>query len=352
MLKVAVLFLNGGCASTAVLPTEIFNNAGVFWNLLNGEPSTPFFHVRTASLDGKPVRTDRLIRLAPECAFAELETPDLVFVPAGGLELEVLCKEGYDIDAVIARNLDVVGWLQRWAKNGAQVAAVCSGVALAAEAGLLDGKRATAHWGLAEQYSRRFPRVHWQPQYLVTDAGHLYCGGGINSAADLSLYLVEKFCGRETATRCAKALLIEMPRTWQNAFTHFSMRPPHDDERIHRAQEWLQAHYAEEVSFEALASQLGMSPRNFIRRFKTATGETPTGYLHGLRIAMAKRLLENGSLTVQEVAEQTGYVDLIFFRSLFKRHSGIGPSDYRKRFGTDHARKIGEPEVVAQAGGQ
>ncbi|MBB5519330.1 GlxA family transcriptional regulator [Amphiplicatus metriothermophilus] len=333
MMNVAVLFLNGGCASTATLPTEIFCNAGVFWNLVSGEPPRPRFRVTTASLDGEPVRTDRLISLRPERSFRDIASPHLVFVPAGGLELEALAQNGYDIDAVIDRNVETVGWLKRWAEDGAQIAAVCSGVALVAEAGLLDGKPATAHWGLVEQYARRFPRVDWRPEYLVTDAGRFYCGGGINSAADLALYLVEKFCGRETATRCAKALLIEMPRTWQNAFTHFSMRPPHDDERIHRAQGWLQKNYSQVVRIETLAAELGMSARNFIRRFKQATGETPMGYLQSLRIAMAKRLLENGRLTIQEVAQEVGYADLIFFRALFKRHTGTCPNDYRKRFG-------------------
>lgn len=341
MLNVAVLFLNGGCASTAILPVEIFSNAGVFWNLLNGEATAPQFNVTTASLDGGPVRTDRLVGLQPECAFADVKSPDLIFVPAGGLELEEVDRDGYDIDAVIGRNADVVAWLRHWVENGAQVAAVCSGVALAAEAGLLDGKPATAHWGLVDRYRRRFPGIDWRPEYLVTDAGDIHCGGGINSAADMALYLVEKFCGREIATRCAKALLIEMPRTWQNSFTHFSMRPPHDDERIQRAQEWLQRHYAEDVRFESLATEFGMSNRNFIRRFKAATGETPLGYLHSLRVAMAKRLLENGSLTVQEIAEQVGYADMIFFRALFKRHAGICPNEYRHRFGIARQRLAG-----------
>lgn len=159
------------------------------------------------------------------------------------------------------------------------------------------------------------------------------------------MYLVEKFCGREVATQCAKALLIEMPRTWQNAFTHFSMRPPHDDERILRAQEWLQRHYSEDVRLDALAAELGMSIRNFIRRFKAATGETPLSYLHSLRIAMAKRLLENGRSTIQEIAEEVGYTDLVFFRALFRRHAGTTPNDYRKRFGADRAQIVSrDPE--------
>jgi transcriptional regulator GlxA family with amidase domain len=333
MKSVAVLFLRGGAASTAIQPMEIFVATGILWNLLSGEEETPYFKVTTASADGKPVRTDQHLSLSPECSFEDLEAPDLIFVPAGGLEFEVLAKDGYDIDAVIARNPEAVEWLPRWAKAGSQVAAVCSGVALPAAAGLLDGKCATAHWGLAEKYRQRFPEIDWREEYLVTDAGDIYCGGGINAAADLSLYLVEKFCGREVAAQSAKSLLIEMPRTWQNAFTHFSLRSSHDDLPILRAQEWLQHHYAEDVRFDALAKEVGMSSRNFARRFKQATGDSPLNYLHSLRIAMAKQLLEGGSVTIQEIAERTGYIDLIFFRNLFKRHTGVSPNEYRKRFG-------------------
>lgn len=333
MKSVAVLFLRGGAASTAIQPMEIFASSGVLWNLLSGEKETPHFQVTTASADGNAVRTDSHLSITPECSFAELEAPDLVFVPAGGLEFDDLLRDGYDIDAVIARNPEVVDWLPRWAEAGSQVAAACSGVALPAAAGLLDGKCATAHWGLADKYRERFPEIDWREEYLVTDAGDVYCGGGINAAADLSLYLVEKFCGREIATRSAKALLIEMPRTWQNAFTHFSLRSSHDDEPILRAQEWLQHHYAEDVRFDALATEVGMSSRNFARRFKQATGESPLNYLHSLRIAVAKQLLEAGAVTVQEIAERTGYIDLIFFRNLFKRHTGLSPNEYRKRFG-------------------
>lgn len=333
MNSVAVLFLRGGAASTAIQPMEIFASTGILWNLLNDEIATPQFKVTTASADGEAMRTDSHLSITPECSFEELEAPDLIFVPAGGLEFDVLARDGYDVDAVIARNPEVVDWLPRWAKAGSQVAGVCSGVALLAAAGLLDGKCATAHWALAKQYRQRFPDIDWREEYLVTDAGDVYCGGGVNAAADLSLYLVEKFCGRGVAAQTAKSLLIEMPRTWQNAFTHFSLRSSHDDLPILRAQEWLQHHYAQDVRFDALAKDVGMSSRNFARRFKQATGESPLNYLHSLRIAMAKQLLEAGSVTVQEIAERTGYIDLIFFRNLFKRHTGLSPNEYRKRFG-------------------
>ncbi len=238
MLHVAVLFLNGGCPSTALLPMEIFRNPGVLWNLLNGKAPSPRFHVTTASAGGRPAVTDHLVSLIPSCAMEEVEQPDIIFVPAGGLPLETLVRTGYGIDAVMERNAAVVPWLRQKAAEGSKIAGVCSGVALLAEAGLLDGKRATTHWGLTDVYRRRFPHVDWQPEYLITDAGDVFCSGGINSAADLSMYLVERFSSRALALECARALLLEMPRTWQVAFADIALRKDHSDESIRRAQDW------------------------------------------------------------------------------------------------------------------
>lgn len=333
MRDIAVLYLSGGSASTAVLPTEIFRYTGALWNALRGEPCAPPFRVTTASLNGGPVRIDDAIGLVPQRAVADLGRPDLVFVPAGGVELDAMIDRGYDIDAAIARNAGVVAWLRRWADQGVKIAGVCTGVSLLAEAGLLDGKRATTHWGVVDLYRERFPSVDWRPEFLVTDAEAVYCGGGINAAADLSLYLVEKFCGRGLAMECAKAMLIEMPRRWQTAFAHLAIGTDHGDSAIARAQDRLHRNYARPLRFDALAADLGMSPRNFARRFKEATGRTPLDYLQALRVAVAKRLLENGGQTVQEVVHAVGYEDALYFRNLFRRHTGLSPAAYRQRFG-------------------
>jgi len=332
MIRVAVLFPQGTFASTATTPAEIFYNAGRMWNAMTGSPVSPRFEVVTASPEGGPIRCDRHLSITPQTSFAGVGKPDLVFVPAAGLELDHIIANGYDIDLALARNPGACDWLRRWHDEGALIAAACSGVALVAAAGLLDGKRATTHWGLATHYRARFPQIDWTPEYLVTDAGDIFCGGGLNAAADLALYLVEKLCDREVATQCARAMMIEMPRTWQNTFTHISSRTTHEDEAIHGVEEWLHRHHASEIRFDTLAADLGMSPRNFARRFKAATGQTPLAYLHGLRVTIARRLLENGRLTVKEIAEEVGYSDLLFFRRLFRRHTGVSPNDYRKRF--------------------
>ncbi len=332
-ISVAVLFLNGGLGSTAIQPMEIFSNAGQLWNALNGAACDPQFTVTTASLDGRPVRVDQRLSLTPERSFAELGQPDLVFVPAGGLVLDTMIRDGYDVNETIGKNPEVVHWLRHWFEKGTKIAAVCSGVALLAQTGLLDGKLATTHWGVADLYRKRFPDILWREEFLVTDAGDIFCGGGANAAADLALYIVEKYCGRQIAIETARALIIEMPRTWQTCFTHFSLRVKHNDETVLKVQQWLQEHYAQDVCFDDIARQFGMSNRNFTRRFKDATGETPLNYLQSMRMAIAKQTLEDSHITVKETAERVGYTDLIFFRNLFKRCTGLTPNEYRLRFG-------------------
>jgi transcriptional regulator GlxA family with amidase domain len=331
MKHVAVLFLEGGFASTAILPLEIFSTAGTLWNGFNGNQPSQQFKVTSASVDGGPVKVDSRLSLTPECSFEKLEQPDLVFVPAGGFRSDELSHGGYDLETITRANTKAMDWLRRWNAGGAQIASVCSGVALLAAAGLLEGKQATAHWGVIQLYREHFPNVQWEEKFAVIDNGDTYCSSGLNGPSDLSLYLVEKYCGRDIAVQSARALSIEMPKRWQATFTQLSLTALHDDDRIFAAQQWLQERYSEEQRVDELAHRFGMSSRNFARRFKNATGESPLAYLHGMRIAAAKQLLEATLVSVQEIAQRVGYSDVLFFRNLFKRHTGVSPGEYRRR---------------------
>jgi transcriptional regulator GlxA family with amidase domain len=131
----------------------------------------------------------------------------------------------------------------------------------------------------------------------------------------------------------AKALLIETPRAWQAGFAIVPLKTEHSDATISTAQEWLHHNFHHTFPLEAPARSVGMSSRNFVRRFKQATGDSPLIYLQKLRIAAAKRLLESDHRTMQEVSGAVGYQDVAFFRSLFQRHTGASPSAYRRRFG-------------------
>ena len=105
---------------------------------------------------------------------------------------------------------------------------------------MLDGKRATTHWGLADILGERYPKVRWQPEQFVTEDGRLFCSGGVYTAIDLSLYLVEKFCGHEIALQCAKSLLLSMPRGRQSGYSVVQLSRPHSDEKIRQSEEYLQ----------------------------------------------------------------------------------------------------------------
>jgi transcriptional regulator GlxA family with amidase domain len=323
MLEVTVLFLDQTFSSTAVGPMEVFRQAGSLWNVLTGKKQTPRFRVTTASADGREVLCEGPIHIKPLTSIENIRRTDLIFIPTTGLSL----------DDVVERNAPVVPWLKRWHKRGAAIASVCSGVGLVAATGMLDGKRATTHWGLAERFREKYPKVKWMPELMVTEDRGFYCGGGVHAALDLSLYLVEKFCGHNIAMESAKALLIETPRAWQAGFAVIPLKTEHNDDSISAAQDWLHQNFDRTFPLEAPAHRVGMSLRNFVRRFKEATGDSPLIYLQKLRIAAAKRLLENNHRTMQEISDAVGYQDVAFFRSLFQRHTGVSPSAYRERFG-------------------
>ena len=323
MTEVTVLFLDQSFSSTAVGPLEVFNHAGSLWNLLTGIKQNPRFRVTTASVDGRAVRCDGPIYIKPAAAIKDIRKTDLIFIPTTGLR----------IDDVGEYHAPIVSWLQQWQKRGAAIAGVCTGVGLVAATGMLDGKRATTHWALADRFRQLYPKVKWMPELMVTEDHGFYCGGGVHAALDLSLYLVEKFCGHDVATQTAKAMLIETPRAWQKGFAIVPLKTEHNDDAISTAQEWLHANFQRPFPLDAPAQRAGMSLRNFVRRFKQATGDSPLIYLQKLRIAAARRLLESNHRSMQEISDAVGYQDVAFFRSLFQRHTGVSPSAYREKFG-------------------
>jgi transcriptional regulator GlxA family with amidase domain len=274
ILDVTVILLEAGYASTAIGPLEVFHSAGVR-NSLHGDAPQPRFRVRTASIDGRSVTNLYSLALTPECAIDDIKRTDIIILTASGL----------DVQARIARTTSLLPWLRKWHARGAYIAGICSGVAFLAECGLLDGRQATTHWAVADILRERYPKVHWRPEQFVTEDGRLFCSGGVYAAIDVSLYLVEKFCGHDIALKCAKSLLVSMPRSRQSGYSVLPLSRPHSDDKIRRTEEYLQKHFDHDVPIDALAERIGMSPRNFIRRFKAATGHLPGAYVQMLRIS-------------------------------------------------------------------
>lgn len=323
MLDVTVLYCRGAYVSTSLMPIEIFHAAGFMWNLCMGREPQPCFRVTSVSQDGGVVEAAGPVRLVPDKALDEIEQTDLVFVPTAG----------FDIDLLLAANAPSLDWLRRMQASGAMVAGVCTGTALLAESGILEGRRATTHWAVAPLFKERWPKVDWQSHLAVTEDRGVFCGGGLYSAIDLALYVVEKLCGRQSAVEVAKSLVLQMPRTHQASFAVVPSGGRHGDAVIRRAEDWLHKHFPEPVDMDRLAGELNLTPRTLLRRFKAATGETPLAYLQRLRVEASRPMLEEDRMTVQEVGLAVGYEDVAFFRRLFRRHTGLSPRTYRERYG-------------------
>lgn len=333
-LDVCVVLLDDGYASTALMPIEVFHSAGALWRELKGESPEPRFRVTTASLTGESIRSPYGgMSITPEKSINDVDRADIVIVPTSGLLL----------DEKLIENSALLPWLRRQYAAGAYVAGVCMGAAYLAEAGLLDGKRATTHWAAAADIMRRWPKVIWQPNLFVTEDSRVLCSGGLTAAADVSLYLVEKLCGHEIAVQTAKALLLTMPRTHQSGYAVLPLSPPHADDKIRTVESFIQERFSDSHSNEALSELACMSERTFLRRFKAATGRVPAAYQQAVRVEAAKAMLERDSSPIQIVSEAVGYQDASFFRSLFKRETGMTPNEYRARFA---ALSVREPENV------
>ncbi len=321
MKKVTILAPYNTMATTIFGPMDILNQAGRLWNSLAKSPRTPFFDVTIASADGQPIRSVNNIYIQPHCGIEDVQETDLIIISSATYILEILEK-----------NPELVFWIRDHYDRGAHVASICTGVFLLAETGLLDGKSATLHWGFVDMFRKRYPQVKLRQDKMFIDHGRLYCSAGVNAGLDLSLYLVEKFCGRKAAVESAKTMVLDMGRVSQAPYERLFFRKDHGDPLVVKAQEWIEQHNSEAIDYEWLAQEFGMSRRSMERRFKQSLGVTPLGYLQKLRVERAKLLLEEGAHTFSEITYQVGYEDIPFFRKIFVRLTGLRPNEYQRRF--------------------
>lgn len=325
MKRISILAFENGIASTTIGPLEIFQYADILGGSSkkpNGANESPFFEVKIVTIDGQPVRCSEKVMIVADCSLDEIENTDLVLI----------CSPGPCIDEFLRLQDAISPQLKELYAKGSSIAAICTGAFLLAETGILNGKLATTHWNFADQFCERYPLVKLKPERLITDEERVLCAGGVYSALDLALYLVDKYCGREIAVQCSKTLVIETGRHSQTGYSIFSFQKQHDDKVILSAQNWIENNFAQDFLFDDVAAKHAMSSRNFKRRFKKATGDSPLAYLQRFRIEAAKKMLEGEDATIEEIAHLVGYEKIDFFRQLFKRTMGITPKAYRQKF--------------------
>lgn len=315
------------CSSTSVAATMEFLETANVLHLHAGKQGGQasdeiLFRVTSASVDGREVRCTGGLRLTPDCALADCGAAQLIIVP--GFMFNIL--------GVLPQLKGMVEWLQARHRQGSYIASMCTGAFVVAEAGLLDGRCATTHWVFSEQFARRFPQVRLQTERTVTDDGQIMCSGGSTSGSDLLLHLIRKFASPQLAAECAKKLLVDVSVRSQTPYSSTTFKKNHSDADILKVQIWLERRLSECIFMEQVADEFGLSMRNFIRRFKDATGQTPIQYLQNLRIEKAKLLLESSQEPFDRITLRVGYEDSNSFRRLFRERVGLSPSAYRKRF--------------------
>jgi transcriptional regulator GlxA family with amidase domain len=279
------------------------------------------YDVAVATLDGAPVPTTSPMVLGGGVALEDVGPIDTLVV-AGG--------EGGRPDVVDPRLID---WLRQRAPQARRVASVCSGAFLLAEAGLLEGRRVTTHWATCDELSRRYPELDVDPDPIFARDGNIWTSAGITAGMDLALAMVEEDLGRRLALAVARALVLFLRRPGGQAqFSAQLASQFAERDAIRDLQERMVDHPEADLSVEAMAERVAMSPRHFARRFRAEVGETPARYVERARVEAARRRLEEGADPVDVVAPACGFGSTETMRRAFVRALGVPPAEYRRRF--------------------
>ncbi|MGI5379626.1 GlxA family transcriptional regulator [Streptomyces sp. CA-251387] len=277
------------------------------------------YRIRTASLDGGPVRTSGGLTVVPDQALADAPEPHTLVVPGG--------------QGTRRPHPGLTDWLRAHGPRAERLVSVCTGAILLAAAGLLDGRRATTHWAYCDKLARDHPAVEVDPDPIYVRDGHVATSAGVTSGIDLALALVEEDLGRDVALAIARHLVVFLRRPGNQAqFSAQLAAQTAQREPLREVQRWITEHPGADLTVEALAARASLSPRHFARAFQTETGMTPGRYVDRVRLEHARRLLEDTGDGIEEISRASGYGTPEAMRRAFVRTLGAAPAEYRRRF--------------------
>ncbi len=320
-MKIYIFSFDQGYASVMAGVMDIFDHAKRLLSEQGRKEAAESMSTKLVSVDGKPIRCQNDLLLNVHCSVEDIGHADVFIITAI-----------HDVDAALNRNRFMVDRVRALHARGTTMASICTGAFLLAEAGLLDGKEATTHWMMSDEFTRRYPKVHLKSEELIINHGNLYCSGGSGSSSALAYCLIEKHLGFPLAARTAKHFIHDFRRVSQHAYAIYGARTEHGDDRILQTQNWIDRHLDQQVNIEKLSDIACMSQRTFERRFKKATGDSPSVYMQRIKVEVAKHQLESTHLTFDEISQRLGYVNSGSFRKVFVRWVGLVPSAYRERF--------------------
>jgi len=304
----------------------LYSVGAVFLDMTAGKPGPESMQVKIVSKDGRPFRCIGGIAVEPHAAITDIRGADAV----------VVCDMYSPIDlAPIGQYPQFATWLQAMHQQGALITSVCSGTLVLAEAGLLNGREAAAHWAYGELFAEHYPDIRMRKDSVLCLSAaedRIVTAGGVTSWQDLALYLIARFCGHRQACETAKVHLLAGHEDGQLPFAAMNRRMGTEDKMISLCQAWIADNYALPNPVRIMAERAGLNSRTLSRRFRAATGHSPIGYVQGLRVEEAKRMLEDDEASIDDIGVAVGYDDPASFRRLFQRQTGLSPAAYRKKF--------------------
>lgn len=319
MKHVSILVPETAVPAAIVDPRYMFTAINDFLRVAELQPA---FNVQLVGLTKEVKLQDGLISIHVDATLKDIKKTDLIIIPALGGNMQ----------EAINKNTAYLPWITDQYKKGSEIASLCVGAFLLASTGLLKGKTCSTHWLFANEFRTIFPDIILTDDKIITDQNGIYSSGGATSYWNLLLYLVEKYTNREMAIMASKFFLLEMDRNTQSQFVMFKGQKDHEDLPIIKAQDFIEKKYAEKITVDELADKFGIGRRTFERRFKKATTNTVIEYIQRVKIEAAKKQLESGRKTVNEVMYDVGYTDVKAFRDVFKKIAGMSPVDYRNKY--------------------
>lgn len=285
-----------------------------------GKPS--FYNVEIVGIEKNTKLNNGLYNIHSDKTIDEIEKTDVIVIP-------LLCG---DFPKAILKNKKYKEWILAQYHNNAEIVCLCVASFFLASTGLLKDKKCAVHWAAKNEFKTMFPDIRIIENTIITDEKGIYtCGGGY-SYLNLLLYIIEKHLGREMSILASKMFEIDIERKSQNPFMIFVGQKRHGDETVLNAQEFIENNPTTTFTVDEVCNKFDVGRRTFERRFKKSTGNSIVEYIQRVKVEFAKKQLETGRKTVNEIIYEVGYNDIDAFRKVFKKFTDLSPIDYRKKY--------------------
>lgn len=314
--NIGFIGFDGITALDLVGPVEVFDTANRYARGQN------FYKTVILSPSGKAFRSGASMVISADASFGDAPPLDTIVVPGGaGLRVPVMT------DAVVS-------FLKQRERKTRRIVSVCTGFYALAQAGFLDGRRATTHWQFAAPFSQKFPKVNIEPDAIYIRDGKFYTSAGVTAGIDLSLALVSEDLGHSVALQVARELVVYLKRSGgQTQFSEPLKFQSKAGNEFSDLAAWMLRNLNKDLSVRVLSERVKLGPRHFSRKFKRVFGRTPADYVETLRLDEARRRLAQPGRSIKGIGESLGYSSGDAFRRAFERYFGIGPKTFQSQFG-------------------